>query len=561
MEEYELGVPIRVVGQVAKLYERLDYDRPGVEQISHFTDPRTCLDPGVITIAGPDVPRERSSGRLFGILRDNPNACVVQLVGSGETPMTEGRCTIHDYELVNHPSRGTLEEVHDSIDPQETVVVHSHDGAGEEFNHLDSVVWGTGDTNEHTLYDGHRWQVPSWVHGGTVTSGGDQNLQRFASAALLDSFSVPSLDRHEEPDLEAEGVDDSKIATLLHHGADAATSLDAPSQSDERSETTTTEPMTANESSTDGDDEKVTKRPTGLIDTTGVDLPEKADMNLSKIIDDSSLTPNNMISARATKQLMETESHTTASTDGRDDGSEEESRPDSTTEADVTSDREVETSVSAEREDAPHEGDTDSRDSPSSRGSESAEGQDSTENTSDIETTESDVPHNTDTGGGRMGAKTTDEEHFTVTLDPLARLLAEWAVTLGTHDSESDSTVDKLVAETVQRYVLSLLAGEAAGDETDSLAVDLVGTSVVEQAIGDLVDQNDELDSIADLIVRGLATAVEGDTDRTVELEESSEIQEYIDAVVRNEAYTPSDREEVVQAALLWRLGDNVHGS
>lgn len=109
VEEYELGVPIRVVGQVAKLYERLDYDCPRVEQISHFTDPRTCLDPGVITIAGPDVPRERSSGRLFGILRDNPNACVVQLVGSGETPMTEGRCTIHGYELVNHPSRQTLE--------------------------------------------------------------------------------------------------------------------------------------------------------------------------------------------------------------------------------------------------------------------------------------------------------------------------------------------------------------------------------------------------------------------------------------------------------------------
>ncbi len=550
--KYELSVPIRVVGQVAKLYDQLDYDCSGVEEISLFHDPQACLDPGVITIAGPDIPRERSSGRLFGILRDNPNACVVQLVGSGKTPMTEGRCTIHDYELVNHPSHGTLEAVHDSIDPQETVVVHSHDGAGEEFNHLDSVVWGTGDTSEHTLYDGHRWQVPSWVHGGTVTSGGDQNLQRFASAALLDSFSVPSLDRHEEPNLEAEGVDDSKIATLLHHGADAATSLDAPNQFDERNKPeTTTEPMTANENLTEETDEKATKQPTGLIDTTGPDLQGQTCTDLSENIDSSSLTPNNMISARATKRLMEKESRTTSSGESRSDNSEEEQGQDTNTEADGAPDSEVETSDETEREATVTEGDESAQEDtrePESDGENSP-----TEDTSDVDTTEPAESQNTEPDEVGIDDNLTDEEHFTVTLDPLTLLLAESAITMDTHDTESARTVSEVVAETVQQYALSLLAGEASGNEPESLSVDLVGTSIVEQAIGDLINRSEELDSIADLIVRGVSTVSDSDMNCSVEVEESTKVREYVEAIVQNEAYEHSTQEEVVQTALFWR--------
>ncbi len=79
-----------------------------------------CFEPGTITITGPDRPTERSSGRLFGVLREDPNACVVQLIGSGKDPLTTGRCTIHECELTTHPTRETLTAVHDLIRPTHT---------------------------------------------------------------------------------------------------------------------------------------------------------------------------------------------------------------------------------------------------------------------------------------------------------------------------------------------------------------------------------------------------------------------------------------------------------
>jgi Predicted exonuclease of the beta-lactamase fold involved in RNA processing len=127
--EYDLHVPIRVVGQVAKLYDELDYECDHVTSIPEFGHTDECLESGVIAIAGPDVPREQSSGRLFGVLQEDPNACVVQLIGSGKTPRTNGQCTIHTHTLSNHPTRETLVEVHEAIDPTETVITHRHHGA------------------------------------------------------------------------------------------------------------------------------------------------------------------------------------------------------------------------------------------------------------------------------------------------------------------------------------------------------------------------------------------------------------------------------------------------
>jgi putative mRNA 3-end processing factor len=113
--ELDLGVTIHLAGQVAKLYDTLEYDCQHVTSIPQFADPQTCLQRGTITIAGPEVPRERSSGRLFGRIREDPSACVVQLISSSEDPVTGGQCTIHDYKIANHPTRDTLEAVHDNI--------------------------------------------------------------------------------------------------------------------------------------------------------------------------------------------------------------------------------------------------------------------------------------------------------------------------------------------------------------------------------------------------------------------------------------------------------------
>jgi putative mRNA 3-end processing factor len=212
--QFDLDVPIRLVGQVAKLYDRLDYDHATVETIPEFESTEACLDPGVVTVAGPEIPRERSSGRLFGVLRDDPSACVVQLIGSGESPVVEARCTLHDYELVNHPTEASLEAVHDALDPVETIITHRHGGAKSEFNHLDSVVWGAGTTQEFTLYDGYHWKLPPWMGGGIVprdmTASAGEDGERARPADL------PTVARTESVDLDAEGIDVEELAETLH---------------------------------------------------------------------------------------------------------------------------------------------------------------------------------------------------------------------------------------------------------------------------------------------------------------------------------------------------------
>lgn len=229
INEYNLQVPVRVVGHVAKLYEALDYDCSSVEVIPDFEHTDECLDQGTIVIAGPEVPREQSSGRLFGVLREDSNACVVQLVGCGEKPLTDGKCTIHAYELANHPTRETLIAVHDAVEPTETIITHCHGGAQDAFNDdLSSIIWACGNTNEHTLFDGQYWRLPPWMNGRRVNCNHRRNIQQFAGADLLASFSIPSLDRYDEPDLEGEGVDIKRIETRLHRSPDTAISLDTP---------------------------------------------------------------------------------------------------------------------------------------------------------------------------------------------------------------------------------------------------------------------------------------------------------------------------------------------
>jgi len=75
---------------------------------------------------------------------------------------------------------------------------------------------GIGDTDENILYDGSQWRLPPWMGGGTVPRDAGRNLQQFAGAELMLSFSVPSLDRHSTPDLDAEGLNADQLASMLH---------------------------------------------------------------------------------------------------------------------------------------------------------------------------------------------------------------------------------------------------------------------------------------------------------------------------------------------------------
>ena len=394
VEQYELRVPVRVVGQAAKLYERLGYDRPGVESIPRFDDPRTCLEHGAVTVAGPEIPRERSSGRMFGLLREDPNGSVIQLVGSGAEPLTDARCTLHDYEIVNHPTRAALTAVHDAVDPTETVMVHAHRGANRLFNDLDSVVWGTGDRAEYTLYDGTGWRLPPWMDGDHVAGGS----QTFAAAVtdVVESVPVPVVGRQTEPDLAAEGVDTDRLADLLHHRQGIATdtaspSVDTASQSvdaddatprvatDGASATNDTpeETMSDNEETTDGEPDQPT--PDGPIRTTGAASDNQPDPAVKRMLEAQDVSPEEftarMKSARAETTPAElsgddtesdsvdndepkTDSDTSDERDGESDGERDE--PETDSDASDERDSEGDDGRDTEGDDGRDESETDS---------------------------------------------------------------------------------------------------------------------------------------------------------------------------------------------------------
>lgn len=235
---FGIQVPVRVVGHTARLYRQLygagatatdggsevigDGSDPGgvetaaptdsaVECVPVFDSPGTCLGPGEITVAGPDVPTEQSSGTLFDTLANNPNACVYQVIGSGRTPRDDADCTLHSAELANHPAPATLETVVDELAPRHTVIVHER-GASGKYNYLDSMVWA-GDSDElFELYDGHSWQMPPWTTQSVLRTDDSEGYQ-----GVVPTLPSP---RGGRVDLEREGLDLDALSERLHASYD-----------------------------------------------------------------------------------------------------------------------------------------------------------------------------------------------------------------------------------------------------------------------------------------------------------------------------------------------------
>ena len=561
VEQYELRVPVRVVGQAAKLYDRLGYDRPGVESIPRFDDPRTCLEHGAVTVAGPEIPRERSSGRMFGLLREDPNGSVIQLVGSGAEPLTDARCTLHDYEIVNHPTRATLTAVHDAVDPTETVMVHAHRGANRSFNDLDSVVWGTGDRAEYTLYDGTGWRLPPWMDGDHVTG----ESQTFATAVTdaVESVPVPAIGRQTEPDLAAEGVDTDRLADLLHHRQGTATDTASPSVDTASSSTdpaspsvdaddatprvatdgasatndTPEEMMSDNEETTDGEPDQPT--PDGPIRTTGAASDDQPDPAVKRMLEAQDVSPEEftarMKSARAETTPSEppgddTESDSVdndeAETDSVDND-EPETDSDASDEHDTESDGEE---IAPSGDSRPEEADatpetaqtngagseavsaetgvtTNGSQAASADGTEpsSSTGTASTvETTATVETaaTAGTEPPNddppTDTTSGTAARHTaTADEGDHPRASALALALAPRAV--------EETQPEAAVAAALREYLVAVLAGDADAEQPGRLSVGVDATPAVETALAEAAATTDRFADTEALI--GAATA------------------------------------------------------
>ena len=284
---FDLQVPVRVVGHTARLYQEL-YGTSGatatdggsealadgsptdavetatdsaVECVPVFDSPGTCLGPGEITVAGPDVPTEQSSGTLFDTLASNPNACVYQVIGSGRTPREDADCTLHATELANHPATPALETVVDALAPRHTVVVHER-GASGKYNYLDSMVWAGDNDEVFELYDGHSWQMPPWTHQSVLRTDATDGYQ----GTIPETLPSP---RGGRVDLVREGVDIEALSDRLHTSYDpdrasgrGSTSTDTSVEDDlPVDETTDVDGVTDADEATDAD---------GVSDTDGI---------------------------------------------------------------------------------------------------------------------------------------------------------------------------------------------------------------------------------------------------------------------------------------------------
>lgn len=210
--EFELSLPVRVVGQAAKLCADLTYDFSTVDLVPVFDDPDEQLAAGTVTIAGPEVPVEGSARRLFEAVKADSGATLVQLISGALDPVESAGCTVYSYEFSNHPSVETIDTVVDRFRPVHVVVEHGGRRTIEKYRdkYDDSFVWANNETDEHVLYTEGDWRAPPWLSEEVVRAIRTQEWQQSGGrlTAFLDGDHVPlpPVERSTEPSLEAEGV-------------------------------------------------------------------------------------------------------------------------------------------------------------------------------------------------------------------------------------------------------------------------------------------------------------------------------------------------------------------
>ncbi|WP_276302428.1 MBL fold metallo-hydrolase [Halorussus lipolyticus] len=206
------SIPVTLAGQAAKLYADFGYDVPNVETTPVFDSCDELLERGTVTFAGPEVPTEGSAHRLFTAIEDDSTATLVQLTGGATNPVKTAGCTIYDYEVVNHPSMGVIDELVEEFDPIHVVAGHGPRRALRNFRgrYDERFVWASDDDRQQTLYEDGRWSPPPWLSETAVQSIRAQdwrsNGARFGD--IVDGEEgLPRVERVESVDLEAEGLD------------------------------------------------------------------------------------------------------------------------------------------------------------------------------------------------------------------------------------------------------------------------------------------------------------------------------------------------------------------
>jgi putative mRNA 3-end processing factor len=562
IKRFELGVRVRVVGQAAKLYERLGYGADTVQPVPEFSHTDEVLGREIITIAGPDIPSEGGSSRLFGALRDQADACVVQLIGSGRSPIRTGQCTIHDFCLVNHPESDALEAVHESVDPQHTVITHTHRGAGSQFNYFDSYVWSPSDTAEYTLYANGQWRAPPWSPNGgrTPSQATTQSVGALTETDLFSEVKPPALSRSSTVELPAEGINIKRVKQILAQETaytcpttteTSATDTDSSAATVNRSDSPTMTTTADDDNDSDESDSQGSPAESvGLIRTTRASFDQPDDWIVSAIesgdILEAELKEIIRRGQNPATSSDETESPADETGNGTSDIQQSTSQPESASSAAELDDLGPHKQEDSEENVVDRPGAA-SESSNSDPETERAETQSTPKGPEEEPTEEQPVPETPPTR-----TEQEDQRAFTAVLEPLTAALATHLI------ANADSDV-MTVAEAATDATTAYLADRLRGTEVEMETSVPSSSPIMDQALAGVLEDSNEfshLESFKTTAYGELLDDLVGldvdDQTPTVTIRVDPAL---VDAVTEHSSSSAQSREAVVATAVQWYVG------
>jgi len=524
--ELDYSIPIILVGQVAKLYDALEYDYPNVEIIPEFSDPHNCLEAGTVTIAGPEVPVEGSSERLFEAIRDDGNATLVQVQGGNTTAKDAGDFagTVFSFKFSNHPTEAVLDEVVETIAPTHVVITHQSGRSLTRYkDKWDAYMWATGDSGSEQLYQNGSFCPPNWIGDTAKQRVRNRDEQRsvidVGDGVLQAAASVPELERRETAALEREGVDVTRLREELHIGhseEEVATNTVEPKAGTDPTQNACVAPTHA----TDGGLYRTVGQPSSDNEYITPDPEEVADKianpTVVNVLYDSASTEGDTsldgtTAERTSKANKKEIGGKDADSSGEDESATETETADRTTESEYT---------------------------------EQTENRGEDENMSDSDSTMSETTAEVATGA-------VTDETVTVQIDPVIRTLTEHQAS-----NEGEST-EAFVESAIRTYLAEALRGNEPWSETTRVTerkLTIDADPALEQLIATTAANNDESDAES-FVVRTLCDAIGLDIDdRELPIGSLEEMDELIVATTENDSCPHEAKDEVVQAALERRV-------
>ncbi|QWC20718.1 hypothetical protein [Halorubrum sp. 2020YC2] len=464
---------------------------------------------------------------------------------------------------MNHPEYDALESVHESANPQHTVITHTHRGAGNQFNYLDSSVWSPSDAGEYTLYANGQWRAPPWDPNGgrTPTQATTQSVGALTETDLFSDVDFPSLARSSKADLAAEGIDIEHVKQVLaQETAYTGPTTTEASDSDPGSSTATARKsdspsMTTSDDNQDDATSDSQGSPTesvGLVRTTGASFNQLDDWVVSAIQSGELSKGDLKEIARRSQQSAtladETESPDDENTDGAGDADHNTSQSDSVRSTAESDDSDATTSADSEE-------DVDSPGAPSVSSDSKPETETTdTQSTSEIpetETTKSQPAPESPT----TSPEQEDHRAFSVVLEPLTTTLATHLIA---ETDEGPMTIADVATDATTAYLGDRLRGTETEPETSATSQ----SSIMDQALAGVVADSDEfsdLDSFKTTAYGELLGDLVGlDTDDQTPTVTIRVDPALVDAVTEHPSSPAQSREDVIATAVQWYVGSKL---